>query len=130
MITNRHRLLRRGRSYQQEGEKGLLFIGLCADLERQFEFIQQSWLGSTSFAGLTNEPDPIVSVKQPGTSTRFTIPTSAGSLSLPAAESFVTVHGGGYFFLPGRSALMFLADFVKRLAADRKPGDAEVTPTA
>jgi deferrochelatase/peroxidase EfeB len=48
MITNRHRLLRRGRSYQQGGEKGLLFIGLCADLERQFEFIQQSWLGSTS----------------------------------------------------------------------------------
>lgn len=121
MITNRHRLLRRGRSYQQGGEKGLLFIGLCADLERQFEFIQQSWLGSTSFAGLTNEPDPIVSVKKPGASTRFTIPTSAGSLSLPGAESFVTVHGGGYFFLPGRSALMFLADFVKRHASDQKP---------
>ena len=81
MITNRHRLLRRGRSYQTgEGETGLLFIGLCADLERQFEFIQQSWLGSDSFAGLTNEPDPIVAVKTPGASTRFTIPTSAGSL--------------------------------------------------
>jgi len=104
MITNRHRLLRRGRSYQQENEKGLLFIGLCADLERQFEFIQQSWLGSPSFAGLTAEPDPIVSVKPSGVATRFTIPTSAGSLALPGGESFVTVHGGGYFFLPSRSA--------------------------
>ena len=122
MITNRHRLLRRGRSYQQEGEKGLLFIGLCADLERQFEFIQQSWLGATSFAGLTNEPDPIVAVKPSGVSTRFTIPTSAGSLALTGdAESFVTVHGGGYFFLPSRSALMFLTELNQRLAADRTP---------
>ncbi|SDN70962.1 hypothetical protein [Afipia sp. GAS231] len=131
MITNRHRLLRRGRSYQQEGEKGLLFIGLCADLERQFEFIQQSWLGSTSFAGLTNEPDPIMSVKPPGASTRFTIPTSAGSLSLPGAESFVTVHGGGYFFLPSRSALMFLAEFTQLCLSNRKPAssDTEVHET-
>jgi deferrochelatase/peroxidase EfeB len=115
-ITNRHRLLRRGRAYQREHEKGLLFIGLCADIERQFEFIQQSWLNAPGFAGLTNEPDPIVSVKPADSSTRFTIPTSAGSLALEGGESFVTVHGGGYFFLPSRSALMFLADLNQRLA--------------
>ena len=119
MITNRHRLLRRGRSYQQQGEKGLLFIGLCADLERQFEFIQQSWLGATSFAGLTDEPDPIVAVKPPGVSTRFTIPTSAGSLALTGGESFVTVRGGGYFFLPSRSALMFLKKLNQRRLAEQ-----------
>ncbi|MFT4115588.1 cytochrome [Bradyrhizobium sp.] len=107
-ITNRHRLLRRGRSYQEGEEKGLLFIGLCADLERQFEFIQQSWIGAPGFAGLTNEPDPIVSTKC--AASRFTIPTSAGSLALQGGESFVTVRGGGYFFLPSRSALMFLAE--------------------
>jgi Dyp-type peroxidase family len=129
MITNRHRLLRRGRSYQQENEKGLLFVGLCTDLERQFEFIQQSWLGSNSFAGLTNEPDPIVAVKPLGASTRFTIPTSAGSLVLPGAdENFVTVRGGGYFFLPSRSALVFLREFVERKVADSKlpGGESEV----
>jgi hypothetical protein len=115
-ITNRHRLLRRGRSYQKGQEKGLLFVGLCADLERQFEFIQQSWIGAPGFAGLTNEPDPIVSVKpavsaEPAAApTRFTIPTSAGSLVLDGGESFVTVRGGGYFFLPSRSALLFLAE--------------------
>jgi deferrochelatase/peroxidase EfeB len=133
MITNRHRLLRRGRSYQQQGEKGLLFIGLCADLERQFEFIQQSWLGSTSFAGLTNEPDPIVAVKPSGASTRFTIPTSAGSLAVPGAdESFVTVRGGGYFFLPSRSALVFLRAFVEQQVLDSKPASSasEVHQTA
>jgi Dyp-type peroxidase family len=115
-ITNRHRILRRGRAYQRGNEKGLLFIGLCADLERQFEFIQQSWLGAPGFAGLTNEPDPIVAVKPACSPTRFTIPTSAGALSLPGDENFVTVHGGGYFFLPSRSALMFLADLNQRRA--------------
>lgn len=123
MITNRHRLLRRGRSYQQEGEKGLLFMGLCADLERQFEFIQQSWIGAPGFAGLTNEPDPIVSVKLPDEPTRFTIPTSAGSLALPGADSFVTVHGGGYFFLPSRSALIFMAKLNQLRVPDRKLAD-------
>ncbi|WP_338834450.1 cytochrome [Bradyrhizobium septentrionale] len=115
-ITNRHRILRRGRSYQRGDEKGLLFIGLCADLERQFEFIQQSWLSAPGFAGLTNEPDPIMSVKPTGSCTRFTIPTSAGSLSLQGGENFVTVHGGGYFFLPSRSALMFLHELNQRRA--------------
>jgi deferrochelatase/peroxidase EfeB len=110
MITNRHRLLRRGRSYELKDEKGLLFMGLCADLERQFEFIQQSWIMAPGFAGLTNEPDPIVSEKPAKPSTRFTIPTSAGSLSLPGSKSMVTVRGGGYFFLPSRSALIFLAE--------------------
>ena len=109
-ITNRHRLLRRGRPYQQGDEKGLLFVGLCADLERQFEFIQQSWIGAPGFAGLTNEPDPIVSIKHDAEPTRFTIPTSAGSLALEGGGNFVTVRGGGYFFLPSRSALLFLAE--------------------
>lgn len=119
-ITNRHRLLRRGRPYQQGDEKGLLFVGLCADLERQFEFIQQSWIGAPGFAGLTNEPDPIVSVKPAAASTRFTIPTSAGSLALEGGESFVTVRGGGYFFLPSRSALLFLADLNQLRGLNRK----------
>ncbi|CAN7726705.1 cytochrome [Bradyrhizobium sp. LjRoot220] len=120
-ITNRHRILRRGRSYQRGNEKGLLFIGLCADLERQFEFIQQSWLGAPGFAGLTSEPDPIVSVKPTDSSTRFTIPTSAGALALPGGDNFVTVHGGGYFFLPSRSALLFLSELTLRRSENRPP---------
>lgn len=65
-ITNRHRLMRRGRSYLKRkteedavDEKGLLFMCLCADIERQFEFVQQSWIGSPVFHGLNQEPDPI-----------------------------------------------------------------------
>src|SRR5262249_31676611 len=57
--ANRHRLLRRGRSYGDyigEGfaarfvddgkRRGLHFMCLNADLERQFEFVQQTWLNN------------------------------------------------------------------------------------
>ena len=70
-IINRHRLLRRGRTYdyqppeETKKEKGLLFTCLCADLDRQFEFVQQSWIGSPSFHGLKNEADPIASWQNP-----------------------------------------------------------------
>lgn len=115
-ITNRHRILRRGRAYEipgQQGgasEKGLLFLGLCVDIERQFEFVQQSWVTSPSFAGLTNEPDPVVAVKAPGAEPSFTIHCPAGPVALKGLKNFVDVRGGGYFFMPSRSALLYLAD--------------------
>ncbi len=109
-ITNRHRLLRRGRSYTlgAEGdapERGLLFACLCADLERQFEFVQQTWINASSFHGLANEADPLLrGHKSPG----FTIPTPAGAVQVKGLDRFVTVQGGGYYFLPSRSALAYL----------------------
>ncbi len=116
-ITSRHRLLRRGRSYQVErdgsaAEKGLLFVAVCADIERQFELVQQSWIGSPSFHGLSDEPDPMISSMSgdPAEKRVFTIPTPAGPLTLRNMQSFVTVKGGGYFFLPSRSAIQYLID--------------------
>jgi Dyp-type peroxidase family len=118
-ITNRHRLLRRGRSYQRTNgsggvEKGLLFVALCTDIERQFEFVQQVWSNSPSFHGLQNEPDPIFGSDMPDPATGkiaprcFSIPTPAGSMKLGGMENFVQVRAGGYFFLPSRSALTYL----------------------
>ncbi|TXL82188.1 cytochrome P450 [Vineibacter terrae] len=116
IITNRHRLLRRGRSYvtpadeQKREEKGLLFVGVCADLERQFEFIQQSWIGSPSFHGLNDEPDPITAPDVPCQQRVFTIPTPAGAVVLRGMQSFVTVRAGGYFFMPSHAAIRFMID--------------------
>lgn len=115
-ITNRHRLLRRGRPYeykpagQSTSEKGMLFVCLCADIERQFEFIQQTWVQASTFHGLTNEPDPIISSTSATPDARFTIPLSSGNLTLSPMQKFVTVKAGGYFFLPSRSALKYLAE--------------------
>lgn len=112
-ITNRHRLLRRGRSYgdssDENSAKGMLFVALCSDLERQYEFVQQTWLNSPGFHGLSSEPDPLTSPNV-GTECNFTIPTPAGPVKLAGIEQFVTVRAGGYFFLPSRSALAFLRE--------------------
>lgn len=136
-ITNRHRILRRGRAYAYQPDhedkvvKGLLFAALCSDLERQFEFIQHTWINATSFHGLTEEADPLLGnpltdkgkffgpQNDPakstrsitgGPNTRFTIPTAGGPVVIEGLESYVTMRGGGYFMLPSRSALHFLAN--------------------
>ena len=65
-----HRILRRGREYgpalspadalqpapRAEPERGLHFICLNANIGRQFEFLQNAWLMSTTFADLRARP--------------------------------------------------------------------------
>lgn len=113
VITNRHRLLRRGRLYGPQdgpGERGMMFMALCANLERQFEFVQQTWMNAPAFHGLESEPDAFVGQVDAGHGPRcFTIPTAAGPVRLHGLAAHVTPRGGGYFFLPGRAALTFLA---------------------
>ena len=100
--------MRIGRFYvPAEGQnKGLFFMCLNGDLERQFEFVQQTWLQSPSFHGLAGERDPLFSGPGKG---GYTIPTRNGPLSLQNLSSFVRTRGGGYFFLPGRRTLQYLA---------------------
>lgn len=114
-VTNRHRLLRRGRPYLDDKNgtaRGTLFMCFNADLERQFEFVQQTWLGSPTFHGLEQEPDPFAMHHgdAPGTEkARFTIHGRNAPLELPDVKRHIAVRGGGYFFMPGRHALWFLA---------------------
>jgi Dyp-type peroxidase family len=109
-ITNRHRILRVGRVYESEPQKaaGLLFMCVNADIERQFEFLQQTWILGPNFHGLDDEIDPIVGYRGRGDS--MTVPTPRGPVRLKGLEKFVTTLGGGYFFLPSRSALRVLSD--------------------
>lgn len=125
-----HRILRRGREYgptlapadalqpapPDDPERGLHFICLNANIARQFEFLQNAWLTSTTFADLKGETDPIVGLRAaapgcPATSD-FTMPRSGGPAErVSGVPQFVTVRGGEYFFLPGLSALRYLAGF-------------------
>jgi len=117
--ANRHRLLRRGRSYGErladplvdDGKKrGLYFICFNGDLERQFEFVQQTWLGSPVFGGLYGETDSIIGTQPLGGGT-MTIPREPVRQRVHGLSRFVTVRGGAYFFLPGVRALKYLAAF-------------------
>jgi deferrochelatase/peroxidase EfeB len=110
-ITNRHRLLRVGRKYDPQRElakPGLIFMCLNADIERQFEFVQQTWLLAPSFQGLENETDPFLGQHGKGAEV-MTFPSPYGPVRISGLRDFVRVKGGGYFFLPGRSAVQWLA---------------------
>ena len=109
-ISNRHRIIRVGRAYApRSGEKpGLLFMCLNGDIERQFEFIQQTWLGSETFQSLSGERDPLTGDRG-GCPNGFTVPTRDGPVRLAPLARFVTPRGGGYFFLPGKALLSFLS---------------------
>ncbi len=111
-LSKRHRILRIGRTYRrsagrgQAEERGMLFMCLNAEIERQFEFVQQSWVMRRTFQSLTDEGDPFVGNPQGNGS--FTIPDRTGPILLRELDSFVTLRGGGYFFMPGRGALNYL----------------------
>ncbi len=122
-----HRLLRRGRSYgplltpedavkpdAPAEERGLQFIVLVANISRQFEFIQNAWLMNSKFGGVQQENDPLLGVRESlanGEATdTFNRPDPTGPVRKTCGlPQFVTVLGGGYFFLPGLRALRYIA---------------------
>ena len=125
-----HRVLRRGREYgpllspadalqpapPDDPERGLHFACLNANIGRQFEFLQNAWLTSTTFADFKGETDPIVGLREPvpgcPASGDFTMPRAGGpALRVTGLPQFVTVRGGEYFFLPGLRSLRYLAGF-------------------
>ena len=119
-----HRLIRRGRVYTDSSTcgtgcesdnagagcgNGLFFIALNADLDRQFEFVQQRWFTNSKFGDLWDEADPALG---DGGDRSFSIPGCLPvGTRLHNLPQFTTVRGGGYFFLPGLSALRFMAEF-------------------
>jgi Dyp-type peroxidase family len=123
-----HRILRRGREYgsellpeealepppPNESPRGLHFICLNANISRQFEFLQNAWIKNTKFSGTTGESDPLLGNREalPGcpVTGNFTIPGN-GTLRrrVSGLPQFVTVRGGGYFFLPSLRALRYFA---------------------
>ena len=106
-ISNRHRIYRLGRLYTpaENRDPGLFFMCLNADIERQFEFIQQTWLVSPAFHGLVGEQDPLTSNRD---GTGYVVPSHDGPVRLQPLPQFVTTLGGGYFFMPGRALLAYL----------------------
>ncbi len=110
-VGKRHRLIRRGRSYgapDGQGERGLLFMCVCANISRQFEFIQHTWVNNPKFAGLYDDADPLLGVHQPCGGT-FTVPALPVRRRFGGLPRFVTVRGGAYFFLPGLRGLRYLS---------------------
>lgn len=130
-VNNRHRILRRGRSYgpplapsmrpedmlQAEEvpgtERGINFLCFNTSINRQFEFIQQTWTNSPKFDGLYDDSDPLLGKPDPqegGLKRHFSMPGTPVRKRITDLPSFVETRGGAYFFMPGIKALKVLAE--------------------
>jgi Dyp-type peroxidase family len=129
-INKRHRIIRRGRPYgppvtepidpqriidagpgYDDADRGIFFMCFNANITRQFEFIQESWLNNRKFAGLNADTDPLMGDRagESSTTASFTIPSEPVRRRVTGLPQFVHVRGGAYFFMPGGRALRFLS---------------------
>jgi Dyp-type peroxidase family len=110
-VVRRHRIMRRGRP-GAEGEAAIYFLVINADIENQFEFVQQTWINSGKFDGLYDNKDPLAGDNGPDDKNQPTgemiIPACPFRERITGIPRFVTMRGGEYFFVPGMKALNYL----------------------
>ncbi|GAA1467727.1 Dyp-type peroxidase [Microbacterium thalassium] len=116
-LTNRHRMVRRGRSYgtpldedrlDDDGtERGLMFVSFQTDIWRQFETVQALWMNDGDPLGVGADKDFLASGDDDGG--KMTIPGHPPFFLKPLPR-FVTTRGGAYLFQPSMSALRWLGD--------------------
>ena len=132
-VGKRHRILRRGREYGkpvnpedlfntnvpvgEEPDRGLHFLCFCANIARQFEFIQHTWVNNANFNGLYDDTDPLLGVHSPNRGT-FTLQADPVRKRVTGLLRFVSVLGGAYFFMPGISAVRYLASLAVRVVPE------------
>jgi len=113
-----HRMIRRGTTYgpplpagvlEDDGaDRGLMFAFVGAHLARQFEFVQTEWVNDGKFFGAPGEKDPLIGPNDG--SGRITIPQQPIRRKMQGLPAFVVMRGGEYCFMPGLSALRWLAE--------------------
>jgi Dyp-type peroxidase family len=116
-LTNRHRIVRRGRSFgpplpegalEDDGVgRGLVFVCFNANIWRQFETVQRLWVDDGDPFGLGTDKDFLVGCPD-GRSGKMTIPGNPPFFLSPQPR-FVTLRGGEYLFQPSIGALRWLA---------------------
>lgn len=124
-LSNRRRIIRRGLPYGSSsngsatsGNHGIIFMALNANLERQFEFVQQQWVNYGNDFRLGNEKDPLLGNHPLGRDGkpdgRFVIPADPRRGEAPffcaRIPRFVETRGGEYFFIPSLTALRMIGE--------------------
>lgn len=118
-LISRHRMLRRGMPYgpplpdgvlEDDGvDRGLLFVACCANISRQFEFVQREWLNDGNTIGVGHTADPIAGHGTAPRAFSFDLGDDSGIVVLANLPSLVQVKGGEYLFQPSLTGLRFLA---------------------
>jgi hypothetical protein len=116
-LTNRHRIIRRGRAYgpplapgatEDDGiDRGLVFVCFNASIWRQFETVQALWIDDGDPFGLGADKDFLVGEPH-GTEGKMTI-QGRPPFFLKPQPRLVTMRGGEYLFRPSMTGLRWLA---------------------
>lgn len=132
LMVRKHQMIRRGRAFGRpvsatmdprevlaargkpdDEHRGLHFICLVGDINRQFEFVQRAWIHSANFDSLYKDGDPISAARRPpgheNPNDEFTCPAVPVRRKYKQMPQFTRLVGGGYFFLPGIAALRFIS---------------------
>jgi len=122
-LRHSRRLIRRGvattltSKSEEPPRKGLLGLFFCADIERQFEFIQRHWIQDSAANSQRGTQDPIAGIRRSDQPTPFELcPAMPGQAAVNIdVPPLVTLHGSLYLFYPGLGMLKHL----------RKPRDPD-----
>lgn len=118
-LTNRRRILRRGLPYgtfdpdnrDDSAERGVIFIAMCANLFRQFEFVLQQWMNYGLDLNAGNDTCPMLGHHHPGS--KFMIQANPEGDNTPwvmnELPQFIETRGGEYFFVPSLNTLNMIA---------------------
>lgn len=113
------RIVRRGMAYgpdftpgqPKDGEeRGLLGNFICASLSSQFEAVMSDWINlGLQDPTITGDNDPLLGANSAETS-RFVLKLPGGAkFPLHGLPRFIQTRGGAYTFLPGLTAIRYLA---------------------
>ena len=123
VLNNRRRILRRGLPYGGDtngapgsDERGIVMLVVCANLFRQFEFVQQQWINYGLDANAGNDTCPLIGNHAAGAGkeakAKFVIAsdptTGRPPFVLDGLPQFVETRGGEYFFVPSMTALRMI----------------------
>lgn len=119
-LVNRRRILRRGLPYGQYdrkapgdgGEHGIIFLAICTNLFRQFEFVQQQWMHYGLDFNVGSDTCPILGNHPKNENSKMVITTDPASGRQPficdRLPQLVEPRGGDYFFVPSMTALRLI----------------------
>lgn len=109
------RIIRRGLPYSWPSangtslEHGVFGLFICADLNRQFEFLLHTWAnGDIAANGIVGTKDPIIGAQQDKAEFRFSLPNPVREVTMELPH-LVTTRGSVYLLMPGLGGLRYLS---------------------
>ena len=113
------RLIRRGMPYgaaydprkPTNGERGLVGLFICGDLESQFEFLLRVWANKDlSTRGIRGTKDPFAGARDSATPFQFFADEAAAQPMTVEVPMLARTAGSLYLLVPGMAGLKWLAD--------------------